>query len=125
MKQIYDITVDRQLQELAKASCPKEVDVVDAVMDRITKMPAPKAKKQTRWQGWTIGSVSAAAACAALLFFVISSKNTVMAQEVSIGNMLSDVYGFTTGNGYDSLRSSALMDDSFTDVFFDLEEEDF
>lgn len=98
------MNIDEQLQTLSRQTCPKQVDVVDAVMaqvrqhpymmphveTRIAASPQPAASPSHRKVLWRRVTLSAAAAVAALVVLNISLRPSSY-NEAQISDMMAYV----------------------------------
>ena len=96
------MTIEKQLQELAQQTCPKQVDVVDAVMAEVRQRPylqpashAPYACRPATW------ALTAAAAVAAIVIINISSPTC---DEQQLSTMIARVSDY---NYYSSVEAAA------------------
>ena len=61
------MTIEQQLENLSRQTCPKQVDVVDSVMDVVSKKPYLQPVHRNNRQIWRIVATTAAAAVVALI----------------------------------------------------------
>ena len=92
------MNIDEQLQELSRQTCPKQVDVVDAVMAQVRQHPYLMPVVETRQAAsprktnkvlWRRIALTAAAAVAALVVLNVSLRPSY--DEAQIGDMLACV----------------------------------
>lgn len=92
------MNIDEQLQALSRQTCPKQVDVVDAVMAQVRQHPymmphvetRPAASPSHRKVLWRRVALSAAAAVAALVVLNISLRPSSY-NEAQISDMMAYV----------------------------------
>ena len=99
-----DFDVESALNDMRKMEYPVQVDVVDAVMEQVSKQPllAPAPKRRV----WVI----AAACLAALLLVNVSLYLFRGYNEESVGTVLADVYDYNTNYGLDDQAAYQQMD---------------
>ena len=61
------MTIEQQLENLSRQTCPKQVDVVDSVMEVVSKKPYLQPVHRNRRQAWRIVATTAAAVVVALI----------------------------------------------------------
>ncbi|MBP9991279.1 MAG: hypothetical protein KBT45_07630 [Bacteroidales bacterium] len=99
-----DFDVESALNDMRKMEYPVQVDVVDAVMEQVSKQPIlVPARKHRIW-------VIAAACIAALLLVNVSLYLFRGYNEESVGTVLADVYDYNTNYGLDDQAAYQQMD---------------
>lgn len=98
------MTIEKQLQELAQQTCPKQVDVVDAVMAEVRQRPYLQPASQAPY-AWlrrpATWALTAAAAVAAIVIINISSPTC---DEQQLSTMIARVSDY---NYYSSVEAAA------------------
>lgn len=81
------MNIDEQLQILSRQTCPRQVDVVDAVMAQVRRKPYLRPVRRTAvWRGVALTAVAAAAT---LVLFNVASFRSYNEEE--IGDMMAFV----------------------------------
>ncbi len=99
----YDFVVESALSEMRKLECPIQVDVVDAVMEQVSKQPIMVSHKRRNL-------IIAAACLAAVLLVNVTLYFTRGYNEDAVGNVLADVYDYNTNYGLDDQAAYQQMD---------------
>ncbi len=109
------MNIDEQLQELSRQTCPKQVDVVDAVMAQVRQHPymitqplghsanQPTSRRKVLWRRIAL---SAAAAVAALVVFNITLRPTY--NDDQIGDMLAYVSDYDYYSPVEEMASNPI-----------------
>ena len=81
------MNIEEQLQILSRQTCPKQVDVVDAVMAQVRRKPYLRPAHRTAL--WRTVALTAVAAVAAVVVFNVASFRSY--DEEGIGRMMAYV----------------------------------
>lgn len=94
------MNIEEQLQLLSRQRCPKQVDVVDAVMAQVRQKPYLQPVHRTAV--WRTVALSAVAAVVAVVVFNVASFRSY--DEEGIGTMIASVSDYSY---YGSIESAA------------------
>lgn len=97
------MNIDEQLKELSRQTCPRQVDVVDAVMAQVRQHPYLMPARKTKAVLWRRIALTAVAAVAALVVLNISLRPSY--NEEQIGDMLAYVSDY---DYYSSVEEPAV-----------------
>lgn len=95
------MNIEEQLQILSRQTCPKQVDVVDAVMAQVRRKPYLRPAHRTAL--WRTVALTAVAAVAAVVVFNVASFHSY--DEEGIGRMMAYVSDY---DYYASVESAAV-----------------
>ncbi len=102
------MTIEQQLENLSRQTCPKQVDVVDSVMDVVSKKPYLQPVHRNNRQIWRIVATTVAAAVVALIVNV-TVLYTHNYDDEGLGMMMAQV------NDYSSYSVMGTVEDAAVD----------
>lgn len=98
------MNIDEQLQQLSRQTCPRQVDVVDAVMAQVRQRPyLVPVKRNYLWQ-----RVALTAVAAALALVVVNVATARSYNETQIGDMLAYVSDYDYYAPVESVASNPI-----------------
>ena len=98
------MTIEKQLQELAQQTCPKQVDVVDAVMAEVRQRPYLQPASHALYAWLRRPATWALTAAAAVAAIVIININSPTCDEQQLSTMIARVSDY---NYYSSVEAAA------------------
>ena len=102
------MTIEQGLEHLAQQTCPRQVDVVDSVMAKISQQPLPQTTH--RRQLWLRISYAAAAAVALLLIANVALFQNRNSNEEHLGSMIAQVYDYDSYASWSAIEEAAYDD---------------
>lgn len=102
------MTIEQQLENLSRQTCPKQVDVVDSVMDVVSKKPYLQPVHRNNRRIWRIVATTVAAAVVALIVNV-TVLYTHNYDDEGLGMMMAQV------NDYSSYSVMGTVEDAAVD----------
>lgn len=98
------MNIDEQLQQLAQQTCPRQVDVVDAVMAQVRQRPylIPSHRKAV----WRRIATTAVAAAAALVILNVALRPSYNEQQ--IGSMMTQVIDYDYYSSVEGLAENPI-----------------
>lgn len=102
------MTIEQQLECLSRQTCPKQVDVVDSVMDVVSKKPyLQPVHRSNKRQVWRIVATTAAAAVVALIVNV-TMLYTHSYDDEGLGLMMAQVNDYSSYSVMGTVEDAAI-----------------
>lgn len=101
------MTIEQQLENLSRQTCPKQVDVVDSVMEVVSKKPYLQPVHRNRRQAWRIVATTAAAVVVALIVNV-TILFTHSCDDEGLGLMMAQVNDCSSYPAWNAVEDAAV-----------------
>ena len=101
------MTIEQQLENLSRQTCPKQVDVVDSVMEVVSKKPYLQPVHRNRHQAWRIVATTAAAVVVALIVNV-TMLYTHSYDDEGLGLMMAQVNDCSSYPAWNAVEDAAV-----------------